>query len=154
MGWRWGSWAGVGLSVLLLLVVTLVAFRQDSQDPRFQTARRIVRDLNAHGLRCAEGSADLSPAAAPIAVNAEGGCTVDGRQVRIVVVAAADSSARDRYLRWITEQGGGGYFVLGDTWGVGGDFEWLARRVQQALGGTVCGLSFVDGTCSPLDADR
>jgi hypothetical protein len=79
---------------------------------------------------------------------------VDGRQVRIVVVAAADGSARNRYLRWRSEQGGGGYFVLGDTWGVGGDFEWLARRVQQAIGGTVCGLSVVDGTCAPLDAGR
>jgi len=107
----------VALSLLLLLAVTFAAFRQDSQDPRLQTARRIARDLNEHGLSCAEGSADLSRADGPIAINAEGGCTVDGRQVRIVIVAAADGLSRDRYLRWITEQGGGGYFALGDTWG-------------------------------------
>lgn len=154
MGWRWASWAGVVLAVLLLMVVTLVAFWQDGRDPRFRTARRIIGDLNEHDLKCSEGSADLSPAHAPSAVNAEGGCTVDGRQVRIVVVAAADGSARDRYLRWITEQGGGGYFALGDTWGVGGDFEWLALRVQQAIGGRVCELSFVDGTCAPIDAGQ
>lgn len=154
MGWRWIAWAGMLLTVLLLVGVTLVAFRQDGQDPRFQTARRIVRALNEHGLKCFDGSADLSPADAPIAVNAEGGCTVDGRQVRIVVVAAADGSARDRYLRWLTEQGGGGYFALGDTWGVGGDFQWLALRVQRAIGGTVCALSLVDGTCAPVDPGR
>jgi hypothetical protein len=74
--------------------------------------------------------------------------------VRIVIVAAADSRARDRYLRWLTEQGGGGYFALGDSWGVGGDFQWLARRVQQAIGGRVCELSVVDGTCAPLDVGR
>jgi hypothetical protein len=87
-------------------------------------------------------------------VNAEHGCRVDGRQVRIVIVAAADSRARDRYLRRLTEQGGGGYFPLGDRGGVGGDFEWLARRVQQAIGGRVCELSVVDGTCAPLDVGR
>lgn len=102
--------------------------------------------------RARSSGGDLSPADAPIAINAEGGCTVDGRQVRIVIVAAADGLARDRHLRWITEQGGGGYFAVGDTWGVGGDFEWLARRIQQTIGGTVCGLSVVDGTCAPLDA--
>ena len=154
MRWRRVSWAGLVLAVLLLSTVTLVAFQRDDADPRFRTARRIIGDLNEHGLKCAEGSADLSPADAPIAVNAEGPCAVDGRQVRIVVVAAADGSARNRYLRWRSEQGGGGYFVLGDTWGVGGDFEWLARRVQQAIGGTICGLSVVDGTCAPLDAGR
>jgi hypothetical protein len=154
MGWRWGLRARLGLALLLLSVVTLVAFRQDGADPRFRTARRIIDDLNKHSLKCNAGSADLSPADAPIAVNAEHGCTVEGRQVRIVVVAAADGRARDRYLRWLTEQGGGGYFALGDTWGVGGDFEWLARRVQQALDGRVCGLSVVDGTCAPLDVGR
>jgi hypothetical protein len=152
MGRRWASWAGVVVAVLLV-AVTPVAFRQDGQDPRFRTARRIIGDLNEHGLSCAQNSADLSPADAPIAVNAEGVCTVDGRQARIVVVAAADGSARDRYLRWLTEQGGG-YFAVGATWAVGGDFEWLALRVQQALGGTVCGLSTVDGICTPLDAGR
>jgi hypothetical protein len=141
MDGRQGVWAGVVLAVLLLLVVLLVAFQQVGVDPRFRTARRIIDDLNEHGLRCAAGSADLSPADAPIAVNAEHGCTVDGRQVRIVVVAAADGPARDRYLRWLTEQGGGGYFVLGDSWGVGGDFEWLARRVQRAIGGRVCAVT-------------
>jgi hypothetical protein len=150
---RRGIWAGLVLAVLLLSAVTLVAFRQVGQDPRFQTASRIIGQLNERGLKCALGSADLSPTDAPIAVNAEHGCTVDGRQVRIVVVAAADSTARDRYLRWLTEQGGGGYFTLGDNWGVGGDFEWLARRVQQAIGGRVCGLSVVvEGSCAPLDA--
>jgi hypothetical protein len=151
---RRGAWAGLVLAVLLLVVVTLVAFQQVGVDPRFRTARRIIGDLNEHGVRCAVGSADLSPADAPIAVNAEHGCTVDGRQVRIVIVAAADSLARDHYLRWLTEQGGGGYFALGDSWGVGGDFEWLARRVQQAIGGRVCELSVVDGTCVPLDVGR
>jgi hypothetical protein len=139
--------------VLLLLVVLLVAFQQVDADPRFRTARRIIGDLNEHGLECAAGSVDLSPADAPIAVNAEHGCTVDGRQVRIVIVATADSTTRDRYLRWLTEQGGG-YFALGDSWGVGGDFEWLARRVQQAIGRRVCGLSVVDGACAPLDVGR
>jgi hypothetical protein len=107
----------VVLAVLLLLVVALVAFPQVGVDPRFGTARGIIGDLDEHGLTCAAGSADLSPADAPIAVNAEHGCTVDGRQVRIVIVAAADSPACDRYLRWLTEQGGGGYFALGDSWG-------------------------------------
>jgi hypothetical protein len=95
MGWRWVAWVGVALSCSLLVVVTFAAYRQGGQDPRVQTARRIV------------------------------------------VVRAADGTARDRYLGWITDQGGGGYFAMGDTWGVGGDFEWLARRVQQAIGGTV-----------------
>jgi hypothetical protein len=123
-------------------------------DPRSRTARRIIGNLNEHGVECAAGSADLSPADASIAVNAEHICTVDGRRLRIVIVAAADSSARDRYLRWLTEQGGGGYFALGDSWGVGGDFEWLARRVQQAIGGRACRLSVVDRPCAPLDVGR
>jgi hypothetical protein len=151
---RRGPWVGLVLAVLLLLVVLLVAFQQVGADPRFRTARRIMGDLNEHGFECAAGSADLSPGDAPIAVTAEHGCTVDGRQVRIVIVAAADRPARDRYLRWLTEQGGGGYFALGDGWGVGGDFEWLARRVQQAIGGRVCGLTVVDGACAPLDVGR
>jgi hypothetical protein len=151
---RRGAPAGLVFAALLVSVVTLVAFPQVGADPRFRTARRIIGDLNEHGLKCAAGSADLSPADAPIAVNAEHGCKVDGRLVRIVIVAAADSPARDRYLRWLTEQGGGGYFALGDSWGVGGDFEWLARRVQQAIGGRVCGLTVVDGACAPLDVGR
>jgi hypothetical protein len=144
----------VVLALLLLLVVLLVAFQQVGVDPRFRTARRIIGDLNEHGFECAAGSADLSPADASIAVNAEHVCTVDGRRLRIVILAAADSSARDRYLRWLTEQGGGGYFALGDSWGVGGDFEWLARRVQQAIGGRACRLSVVDGPCALLDVGR
>jgi hypothetical protein len=132
-----------------------LAFQQVGADPRFRTARGIIGDLNEHGVKCAAGSADLSPADAPIAVNAEHGCTVDRRQVRIVIVAATDRLSCDRYLRWLTEQGGGGgYFALGDGWGVGGDFEWLARRVQQAIGGRVCALSVADGTCAPLDVAR
>jgi hypothetical protein len=154
MDWRRATWAGLVLAVLLLLVVLLVAFQQVGADPRFRTARQIIGDLNEHGVQCAAGSADLSPADAPIAVNAEHGCTVDGRQVRIVIVAAADSPARDRYLRWLAEQGGGGYFALGGNWGVGGDFEWLAHRVQQAIGGRVCQLSVVAGTCAPLDVSQ
>jgi hypothetical protein len=126
----------------------------DGHDPRLQTVSQLVGDLDQHGLKCAGVSADLSPADGPIAVNAEGGCTVDGRRVRIVVVAAADDWTRDRYLRWLVEQGSGGYFVLSDAWGVGGDFEWLARRVQEATGGTVCELGVVDGTCQPLDSGR
>jgi hypothetical protein len=102
--------------VLLLLVVTLVAFQQVGVDPRFRTARQIIGDLNKHGVKCAAGSADLSPADTPIVVNAEHRYRVDGRQVRIVIVAAADSSARDRYLRWLTDQGGGGYFALGESY--------------------------------------
>jgi hypothetical protein len=140
--------------MLLLSVITLVAFQQVGVDPRFRAARQTIGDLNEYGVKCAAGSADLSPADAPIVVNAEHGCRVDERQVRIVIVAAADSRARDRYLRWLTEQGGGGYFALGNSWGVGGDFEWLARRVQQAIGGRVCELSVVDGTCAPLDVGR
>jgi hypothetical protein len=64
--------------------------------------------------------------------------------VRIVVVVAADDLTRDRYLQWLVEQGGGGYFVLDDAWEVGGDFEWLARRVQEAIRGTVRELGVVD----------
>jgi hypothetical protein len=153
MARRWVSWGGMVLAGLLLAVVGFVA-RHDGHDPRLQTVRQLVRDLDQHGLKCAGTSADLSPADGPIAVNAEGGCAVDGRQVRIVVVAAADDLTRDRYLRWLVEQGGGGYFVLGDAWGVGGDLEWLARRVQEAIGGTVCELGVVDGTCHPLDSGR
>ena len=153
MAWRWASWGGMVLAGLLLAVVRFVAWH-DGHDPRLQTVRQLVRDLDQHGLKCAGVSADLSPADGPIAVNAEGGCTVDGRRVRIVVVAAADDLTRDRYLRWLVEQGGGGYFVLSDAWGVGGDFEWLARRVQEAIGGTVCELGVVDGTCHPLDSGR
>lgn len=116
MAWRWVSWGGVVLSGLLLAAVVFVAWH-DGHDPRLETIRQIVRDLDEHGLKCSGVSADLSPADRPIAVNAEGGCTVDGRQERIVVVAAADGLTRDRYLRWLFEQGGGGYFVLGDAWG-------------------------------------
>jgi len=90
-----------------------------------------------------------SPADQPIAVNAEGLCTVDHRQLRVVIIAATDRAARDRYLRWLSQQGGGGYFAMGDTWGVGSDFEWMARRAHDAIGGTVCIL--VDGVCAPLD---
>ena len=125
------------LAVLLLLVVALVAFPQVGADPRFRTASRIIGQLNEHGFECAPGSADLSPADAPIAVNAEHGCTVDGRQVRIVIVAAADSPARDRYLRWLTEQGGGGYFVLGDSWGVGATLSgWPAGCSRPSAAGS------------------
>ena len=65
MGWRRATWAGLVLAVLLLLVVLLVAFQQVGADPRFRTARQIIGDLNEHGVQCAAGSADLSPADAP-----------------------------------------------------------------------------------------
>jgi hypothetical protein len=55
---------------------------------------------------------------------------------------------RDRYLRWLSEQGGGGYFAMGETWGVGSDFEGMARRAHHAVGGTVCLLA--NGICAPL----
>jgi len=90
-----------------------------------------------------------SPADQPIAVNAEGLCTVDHRQLRVVIIAATDRAARDRYLRWLSQQGGGGYFAMGDTWGVGSDFEWMARRANDAIGGTVCILA--NCVCAPLD---
>ena len=38
---------------------------------------------------------------------------------------------------------------MGNTWGVGSDFEWLARRASDAIGGTVCLLA--NGVCTPLD---
>jgi hypothetical protein len=37
----------------------------------------------------------------------------------------------------------------GETWGVGSDFEWMARRAHDAIGGTVCLLA--NGVCAPLD---
>jgi hypothetical protein len=83
-----------------------------------------------------------------MAVNAEGPCTVDGRQLRVVIIAATDRATWDRYLRWLSEQGGGGYFAMGDTWGVGSDFEWMARRAHNAVGGRVCLLA--SGVCAPL----
>jgi hypothetical protein len=115
---------------------------------RNRTVERVVAALDQRGVRCAGLSIDQSPADRPIAVNAEGLCTVDGRQLRVVIIAATDRPTRDRYLRWLSEQGGGGYFAMGETWGVGSDFEWMARRAHHAVGGTVCLLA--NGICAPL----
>jgi hypothetical protein len=71
-----------------------------------------------------------------------------GRQLRVVIIAATDKATRDRYLRWLSEQGGGGYFAMGETWGVGSDFAGMARRAHDAIGGTVCILA--NGICAPL----
>jgi hypothetical protein len=143
------AWIAVALLVLATLLVTAVAFQAASTDPRHRTIERIVAALDQQGVRCAGLSTDHSPADRPIAVTAEGGCTVDGRQLRVVIIAATDKATRDRYLRWLSEQGGGGYFAIGDTWGVGSDFEWMARRAHDAIGGTVCLLA--NGVCAPLD---
>jgi hypothetical protein len=116
---------------------------------RNRTVERIVAALDQRGVRCVGLSIDQSPADRPIAVNAEGLCTVDGRQLRVVIITATDRVTRDRYLRWLSEQGGGGYFPVGETWGVGSDFEWMARRAHDAVGGMVCLLS--NGICAPLD---
>jgi hypothetical protein len=56
---------------------------------------------------------------------------------------------RDRYLRWLSQQGGVGDFAMGNTWGVGSDFESMARSAHDAIGGTVCILA--NGVCAPLD---
>jgi hypothetical protein len=143
------AWIAAALLGLGTLLVIAVAFRTVSTDPRHRTIERIVGALDQRGVRCAGLSIDQSPADEPIAVNAEGPCTVDGRQLRVVIIAATDRATRDRYLRWLSQQGGGGYFAMGDTWGVGSDFEWMARRVHDATGGTVCLLA--NGVCAPLD---
>jgi hypothetical protein len=143
------AWIAVALLGLGALLVIAVAFRTVSIDPRHRTVERIVGALDQRGVRCAGLSIDQSPADQPIAVNAEGGCTVDGRQLRVVIIAATDAATLDRYLRWLSEQGGGGYFAMGDTWGVGSDFEWMARRAHDAVGGKVCLLA--NGVCASLD---
>jgi hypothetical protein len=74
---------------------------------------------------------------------------VNDRQLRVVVIAATDRVARDRDLCWLSQQGGGGDFAMGDTWGVGSDFESMARSAHDAIGGTVCILA--NGVCAPLD---
>jgi hypothetical protein len=56
----------------------------------------------------------------------------------VVIIAATDRVARDRYLRWLSQQGGGGDFAMVDTWVVGSDFESMARSAHDAIGGTVC----------------
>ena len=144
-----GRLIAVALLGLGTLLGAAVAFGAASTDPRIRTVERIARALDQAGVRCAGLSIDRSPADQPIAVNAEGLCTVDHRQLRVVIIAATDGAARDRCLRWLSQQGGGGYFAMGDTWGVGSDFEWMARRAHDAIGGTVCIL--VDGVCAPLD---
>jgi len=141
--------SAVALLGLVALLVIAVALRAASTDPRHRTVERIVEALDQRGVRCAGLSIDHSPADQPIAVNAEGRCTVEGRQLRVVIIAATDRATRDRYLRWLSQQGGGGYFAMGDTWGVGSDFEWMARRARHAIGGTVCLLA--NGVCAPLD---
>jgi hypothetical protein len=78
----------------------------------------------------------------------------DGHDPRLQTVGQLVRDLDQHGLKCAVEQGGGGYFVLGDAWGVGGDFEWLARRVQEAIGGTVCELGVVDGTCHPLDSGQ
>jgi hypothetical protein len=138
-----------GAAGLGTLLVIAVALRTVSTDPRNGTVERIVAALDQRGVRCAGLSIDQSPADEPIVVNAEGRCTADGRQLRVVIVAATDRATRDRYLHWLHEQGGGGYFAMGETWGVGSDFEWLARRASDAIGGTACLLA--NGVCTPLD---
>jgi hypothetical protein len=37
---------------------------------------------------------------------------------------------------------------MGDTWGVGSEFESMARSAHDAIGGTVCILA--NGVCAPL----
>ena len=143
------AWIAVALLGLGTLLVIAVALRTVSTDPRNRTVERIVGALDQRGIRCAGLSIDQSPADQPIVVNAEGRCTADGRQLRVVIVAATDRATRDRYLRWLSEQGGGGYFAMGETWGVGSDFEWLARSASDAIGGRVCLLA--NGVCTPLD---
>jgi hypothetical protein len=149
MRWPQVAWIAVALLGLGTLLIIAVAFRAASTDPRHRTIERIVGALDQRGVRCVGLSTDHSPADRPITVTAEGGCTVDGRQLRVVIIAATDKATRDRYLRWLSEQGGGGYFAMGETWGVGSDFEWMARRAHDALGGTVCILA--NGICAPLD---
>jgi lipopolysaccharide export system protein LptC len=48
MAWRWVSWGGVVLAGLLLAVVGFVAWH-DGHEPRLQTVRQLVRDLDEHG---------------------------------------------------------------------------------------------------------
>jgi hypothetical protein len=69
---------------------------------RNRTVERIVAALDQRGVRCVGLSIDQSPADRPIAVNAEGLCTVDGRQLRVVIITATDRVTRDRYLRWLS----------------------------------------------------
>jgi hypothetical protein len=109
-------WIAVALLGLGTLLVIAVALRTVSTDPRNGTVERIVAALDQRGVRCAGLSIDQSPADEPIVVNAEGRCTADGRQLRVVIVAATDRATRDRYLHWLHEQGGGGYFAMGETW--------------------------------------
>jgi hypothetical protein len=142
-------WSAVALLGLVALLGIAVALRAASSDPRHRTIQRIVAALDQQGIRCAGLSIDHSPADRPIAVTAEGRCRVDDRQLRVVIITATDPATRDRYLRWLSQQGGGGYFALGATWGVGSDVEWMARRAHDAIGGTVCLLA--NGVCAPLD---
>ena len=148
MRWPPVAWRAVALLGLVALLLVVV-FSAASTDPRSRTVERIVGALDRGGVRCAGLPIDQSPADQPIAVDAVGPCTVEGRQLRVVIVATTDRAEWDRYLRWLSQQGGGGYFAMGDTWGVGSDFEWMACRAHDAVGGRVCLLA--NGVCAPLD---